>query len=185
MADLLDALHQDHKNYVVLLDLLEAQAHKLEQGNTPDYLRMYDIANYMVNYPDSVHHPHEELIFATLKTIEPDCLAKVDELSKEHKQLAAAGLALKDAVYSVISGAIISKDDILDHASAYINLLRNHMNTEEGNIFPKIKELLTDTDWQSIDKKLQQTEDPLFGAIVQAQFAKLYDGIEKYDDDQQ
>ncbi|MDE0154967.1 MAG: hemerythrin domain-containing protein [Gammaproteobacteria bacterium] len=182
MPALLDTLHNDHKNYAVLLNLLNAEADKLEQGEEADFVRMYDIANYMVNYPDTYHHPHEELIFDVLGALEPECSADIRELNKEHKQLAATGLALKDAVNGVINGAIIPMDRILDNARAYIELLWKHMNMEEGNIFPKARSTLEDTEWQMINDNISQVEDPLFGNVVQTQFEKLYEGIIRSSD---
>ena len=177
MATLLETLHEDHKNYAVLLNLLSAEADRLERGDEPDFVRMYDIANYMVSYPDTFHHPHEELIFDVLRALDKDCAAEVEELYDEHKQLAATGLALKDALNGVISGAIIPLDMVLDNARAYTGLLWKHMNLEEGTIFPKAKSTLEDTEWQMINDKISQVEDPLFGDVVQTQFAKLYEGI--------
>lgn len=177
MVALLETLHDDHKNYLVLLNLLSAEAEKLEQGDEPDFVRMYDIANYMVSYPDTYHHPHEELIFEILGVLASDCSAEIDEVYGEHKQLAVTGLALKDALNGVINGAIIPMDRILDNARAYIDLLRKHMNMEEGTIFPKARSVLEDTEWKLINDKISQVEDPLFGDVVQTQFAKLYEGI--------
>ena len=177
MVALIETLHKDHKNYSVLMNLLGAEAEKLEQGQEPDFVRMYDIANYMVSYPDTFHHPHEELIFEILGALDPDCSAEIDELNNEHKQLAVTGLALKDAVNGAINGAIVPMDKILDNANIYINLLWKHMNMEEGTIFPKAKSVLEDTEWQLINDKISQVEDPLFGDVVQTQFTKLYESI--------
>ncbi len=177
MAALIETLHKDHKNYSVLLDLLGVEADKLEQGHEPDLVRMYDIANYMVSYPDTFHHPHEELIFDILGALEPDCSAELSILNNEHKQLAVTGLTLKDALNGAINGAIVPMDKILDNAKSYINLLWKHMNMEEGSIFPKAQSVLEDTEWQLINDKISQVEDPLFGDVVQTQFTKLYESI--------
>ena len=177
MVALLDILHQDHKNYAVLLGLLGAEADKLEKGEEPDFVRMYDIANYMVSYPDTYHHPHEELVFDVLGALDPDCSAELRILSREHKQLAATGQALKDAVNGVINGAIIPLDRILENARMYTDLLWKHMNMEEGSIFPKAKSTLEDSEWRMIDDKISQVEDPLFGDVVLNQYRKLYEGI--------
>lgn len=177
MATLIDILHQDHKNYVVLLNLLSGEAEKLELGEEPDFVRMYDIMNYMVSYPDAYHHPHEELIFDILCALDPDCSDEVRRLTREHKRQAETGLALKDAFNAVINGAIIPLDRILDNARAYIDLFRNHMNLEEGSIFPKARTTLEDSEWQLIDDKISQVEDPLFGDVVLTQYKKLYEGI--------
>lgn len=177
MAALIDTLHQDHKNYTVLLNLLSAEASKLEQGEEPDFVRMYDILNYMVSYPDAYHHPHEELIFDVLGALDPDSSEEVRRLSNEHTQQAETGQALKGAINAVINGAIIPTDRILDNAKAYIELFRNHMNVEEGIIFPKAASTLEDSEWRMIDDKIAQVEDPLFGEVVLAQYSKLYEGI--------
>lgn len=177
MAALIETLRKDHKNYSVLLDLLGVEAGKLEQGQESDLVRMYDIANYMVSYPDTFHHPHEELIFDILGALDPDCSAEISELYSEHKQLAVTGLTLKDALNGAINGAIVPMDKILDNAKSYINLLWKHMNMEEGSIFPKAQSVLEDTEWQLINDKISQVEDPLFGDVVQTQFTKLYESI--------
>ena len=177
MAALLEILHEEHKNYAVLLGLLSAEADKLEQGEEADFVRMYDIANYMVSFPDTFHHPHEELIFDVLRALDPDSSPQVRELNNEHKQLAVTGLALKDALNGVINGAIIPMDMILDNARAYINLLWKHMDMEEGVIFPKARATLEDTEWKMINDNISQVEDPLFGEVVHTQFEKLYEGI--------
>ena len=177
VATLLQTLHEDHKNYAVLLNLLSAEADKLEHGDEPDFVRMYDIANYMVSYPDTYHHPHEELIFDVLKALDHGCAAEVKRLYDEHKQLASTGLALKDALTGVINGAIIPLDMVLNNARAYTGLLWKHMDLEEGTIFPKAKSTLEETEWRMIDDNIAQVEDPLFGGVVQTQFEKLYEGI--------
>lgn len=177
MTELLKTLHQDHKNYAILLNLLEEEADRLEQGLAPDYIKMYDIANYMTSYPDSIHHPHEEFVFDVLKKVDPECAADLDRLNEEHDRLAATGQELKDAVNETLSGAILPKEKILESARAYVDLLRSHMNLEEGKVFRRATARLSDADWRSIDAKLSREEDPLFGAVVQDQFAKLYEGI--------
>ena len=177
MATLIETLHQDHKNYVILLNLLSTEADKLEQGEEPDFVRMYDIANYMVSYPDTYHHPHEELIFDVLSALDPDCSPEVRRLRKQHKQQAETGMVLKDAFNAVINGAIIPMDRILDNARTYIELFRNHMNVEEGSIFPKASSTLEDTEWELINDRISQVEDPLFGDVVLTQYRKLYEGI--------
>ena len=177
MSALLEILHQDHKNYAVLLKLLRTETTKLEQGDEPDFVRMYDIMNYMVSYPDAYHHPHEELIFDVLDALEPGCSTDTRTLVAEHRQQAQTGLALRDALNAVINGAIIPVDRIVDNVGAYLELFWKHMNLEEKTVYPKAEAVLEDSDWQMIDDKLSQVEDPLFGAVVNAQYEKLYHGI--------
>ncbi|MCY4155437.1 MAG: hemerythrin domain-containing protein [Gammaproteobacteria bacterium] len=177
MAALIDTLQRDHKNYAQLLSLLSREADKLDAGDAPDFVLMYDIMNYMVNYPDLHHHPHEELIFEVLGALDPDCLADVGRLTEEHQQQAATGLALKDSLDAVVNGAIVPLDSILRRTRAYIDLFRRHISLEQGSVFPKAKATLEDSEWQLINDKISQVEDPLFGEVALGQYRKLYEGI--------
>ena len=177
MATLIDILHQDHKNYAVLPDLLSGEAEKLELGEESDFVLMYDILNYMVSYPDACHHPHEELIFDVLSALDPGCSDDVRRLSKEHRQQAETGLALKDALDAVVNGAIVPLDRILDNTRTYLELFRDHTNPEEGSIFPQASAAPENSEWQLINDKISQVEDPLFGDVVLTQYKKLYEGI--------
>lgn len=160
-----------------MLNLLSGEAEKLDQGEEPDFQLMYDIMKYMVSYPDAYHHPHEELIFDILGALDPDSSGEIRRLTREHREQAETGLALKDSFDAVINGAIIPLDRILDNARSYIDLFRSHMNLEQGSVFPKAKSTLEDSEWQLINDRISQVEDPLFGDVVLNQYKKLYEGI--------
>jgi hemerythrin-like domain-containing protein len=66
MHQILTALHDDHRNYTRLLTVLKNDIDKLSDSATADFIRLYDIMNYMTNYPDVSHHPVEEIILAHL-----------------------------------------------------------------------------------------------------------------------
>ena len=51
------------------------------------------------------------------------------------------------------------------------------MNLEEGSVFPKARTTLEDSEWQLINDKIFQVEDPLSGDVVLNQYKKLYEGI--------
>jgi len=85
MAQILAKIHQDHRNYSDLLALLKSDVKFLKDGESPDFIRLYDIMNYMTNQPDVSHHPVEEFIFTTLKRKVSDLSPQLDSLSNEHR----------------------------------------------------------------------------------------------------
>jgi hemerythrin-like domain-containing protein len=56
-------------------------------------------------------------------------------------------------------------------------LLTNHINSEEGKLFPIIDNTFSEDDWLQINSHIEEAEDPLFGDVVQEQFTDLYNRI--------
>ena len=71
-ATFLAELREDHKNMALMLKLLERESNRIYDGDEPDYELLQDIMHYMTVYPDAVHHPKEDRIYAELKAFRPD-----------------------------------------------------------------------------------------------------------------
>ena len=177
MSDTIDQIHEDHRNYSILLSLLNTDVEHLQQGVHTDFIRLYDIMNYMTNYPDVKHHPSEEIIFDHLLEKHPELSEEIEALVNEHRQLAETGSALKEKLQYVTSGAIVPKDDILKATMAYSELLISHLNFEEGKLLPMVEKQFTEDDWKKIHAQIESTEDPLFGSVVDEQFSDLFKRI--------
>ena len=177
MTPLLKKIHDDHRNYSILLALLNTDIDKIQQGEETDFVRLYDIMNYMTNHPDSNHHPVEEIIFKLLQQKTPGIANDVDKLVNEHRELADSGARLKEKLHYVTSGAIVSRDSIIEAASAYEKLLTSHINFEESKLLPLVESSFDDSDWEQIRPLIEGTEDPLFGEAVQEQFVNLFKRI--------
>ena len=67
LANLLAELRNDHKNMALILDLLETESNRLYNGQDGDYELMADVMRYMTVYPDAIHHPKEDRVYAELK----------------------------------------------------------------------------------------------------------------------
>jgi hemerythrin-like domain-containing protein len=183
MEQTLATLHNDHRNYSRLLAVLKSDLDKLQDSANPDFIRLYDIMNYMTNYPDVSHHPVEEIIFNILKKISPDSSDLIYTLTEEHRELARLGLTLKEKLNHIISGSIVSKEAIIETSNNYYQLLTNHMNTEESQVFPIIENTFTKDNWSQLGMQIDDMGDPLFGDVVQEQFTDLYKRITLSKDD--
>ncbi len=177
MAQILTSIHEDHSHYFSLLTIIRIEIEKLENAQDPDFICLYDIMNYLTNYPDVYHHPLEEVIFSCLVKKQPDIAEKMDRLTNEHSDLARLGLTLKENLSHINSGSIVSKNAIVDSANDYSLLLSSHINTEESLVLPLVQKTFGDSDWSWVEKQLKDIEDPLFGEAVQEQFTDLYNRI--------
>lgn len=174
MSRVLEALRNDHRNYSRLLALLKSDIDILQHSEDPDFIRLYDIMNYMTNYPDVSHHPVEEIIFAALEPKAPGSTEQIKQQNSEHHQINKLGMSLKEKLQHVTSGSIVSRDSIINAANDYYQLLINHINIEEGQLFPIVENVFTKEDWSLLDLQINDLEDPLFGDAVQEQFTNLY-----------
>ena len=67
VANVLTELRQDHRNMGLMLNLLEQESNRLFDGDDTDFELLHDVMHYMTVYPDTVHHPKEDRIYAELK----------------------------------------------------------------------------------------------------------------------
>jgi len=177
MVTILEQLHQDHINYSRLLDLFEEDLKKMQNNESPDYLEMSRIMEYMTRYPDVFHHPYEEIIFDRMQGRLADKSAVIEKLCSEHADLADIGSELVNDLKGITSGSISSKSRFEELAHRYLALHRSHMDLEETEVFPVIKETITEADWEQMKDRLEHVRDPIFGSVVEAEFRDLYNRI--------
>lgn len=178
MSDIIRQLHTDHINISRLLDFLEQEIEMIHNEETPDYALMFDAMHYMVNYPDLVHHPTEDLIFEKLKHRDPDTAVEVDRLTAEHQVLADKSTQFLELLRRIDNETtMVSREAAEAQGVDYISLLRQHMSKEEGQVFPRVHQVLVDDDWQEIRVALKKQEDPVFGKIVAEEYRTLYDWL--------
>jgi len=84
---------------------------------------------------------------------------------------------LEKVIHSVV---LVSREEIQNQINLFLEAQRKHMNLEEEQLFPLIKETLTEEDWQNLEETKQQQIDPLFGDSIDGnRYEKLYQSIKK------
>jgi hemerythrin-like domain-containing protein len=175
MTDILEKLHQDHIHAAKLLDLYDKQLQVLKEGGDPNYIIMRDIMKYMRSYPDVVHHPLEEIIFEKMEDKDKLLDKNIEKLCKQHREIDDIGDELYDKLSTIAAGIVTSLEDFKKGSEKYLELMRSHMDLEEGEVFPRIRELFTEVDWEDVDLELTRQHDPMFGAGIEEQYEYLYD----------
>ena len=61
MTDMLEVLRQEHRNIESLLRVLERELSVFDHGERPDYEILLAVIDYFEDYPDSCHHPKEDM----------------------------------------------------------------------------------------------------------------------------
>ena len=176
-ADLLAELRQDHRNMAVLLDLLQQEIDRIDQPDeSPDFDLLHDIMRYMTVYPDTMHHPKEDLIYAGMQARQPELAKGLEEVEVDHRDIAMLGKRLRDDVAAIVGGTSVSRDRVIDDAQQYVHRLRKHMTWEEEDLFQRADAM---GDGLKLDTSHLDAADPVFGAQRDTSFDNLSQTVER------
>lgn len=179
MPEVLNRLHKEHADLTRLLDLLDQQLSLFTAGESADYDTIGAILRYCLEYPDAVHHPKEDLIYELLRDRDPALAAHVGDLEEEHRKLAEMTRSLASLIEQALAEEPVDREQVHDLTREFIHRYRQHIAREEGQIFPAAREVLSEEDWVSVDRKLGGKDDPLFGNVVADYYKTLRDDIER------
>ena len=177
----LQQLARDHRNMRLLLDLLDSEILRVQEGDVADFELMRDIMVYMTRYPDHTHHPIEDLMFRRWIEHDENARGLTSMLGREHRGLAQKGEALAEILAHVVDGAMVSREEIETRARDYCEFLRHHMSVEDDQAFPGAGRALREGDWAGIVNAFSEHEDPVFGPIVHDEFRDLFERITRGD----
>ncbi|MGD8644488.1 MAG: hemerythrin domain-containing protein [Chromatiales bacterium] len=178
MNSILDSLHRDHKYFAKLLDFLSEQLELVQNEGIPDFELLLDVVDYIESYPDLVHHPKEDLIFAYFLQHHGGADAVVVEsLMEEHRELKGLTASLRSSLEGILHDAPLQRESLAQQLSAFLDRQWKHLNAEEASVFPMLDRVMAPNDWDAIAGDLPDQADPLFGDDLQQQYQSLYTRI--------
>jgi hemerythrin-like domain-containing protein len=177
VSELLVELRQDHKNMSFCLDILERESNRLYDDDEPDLELMHDVMTYMTVYPDAVHHPREDKLYAELRAQRPDLSSGMDRITVDHRKIAEEGFELRADIESAISGSPVHRNKVVSDALRYVFGLRSHMQWEELDLFRRCEKLVSEGQDIEVGSITVRKHDPLFGDQTEARFGKLLNSI--------
>jgi len=175
--NILQGLHEDHINMSKIAVLIAAELAVLEDGTHADYELLENIMSYVTAYPDTHHHPTEDIVFARLRHVAPETGRDIDVLLAEHEELIAYGREFLETIRAIEEEAVVTRADFLAKGRGYLDLLTLHMNKEEAGLFRLAAVRLDASDWEEISARVEAIEDPLFGPAVNADYRRLWQRI--------
>jgi len=166
-------LREDHRNMAVVLNLMDGLVAQMDAGEHPDFELFDEIMRYMTVYPDAVHHPKEDIVYAQLRDKRPDLADDLDHVPDDHRDIAHLGTLLRDEIEAINAGAAVRREKMIEDAAAYILRLRNHMLWEEKDLFKRIDEMLDDEPHNVDVSEFGHIKDPVFELEIEAGFRRL------------
>jgi len=160
-----------------LVKALEWQINEFKKGKTPDYDIIRGVMNYFLSFPDLYHHPKEDLVYELLDQRDHAAAESIGDLRRQHEELAARSRELSVGINAVLEEAQVPRESLVRWARDFIELQVTHMQMEEEVFFPLALKTLTDDDWRSLEARMTDQEDPLFGEGVGGNFDTLREKI--------
>ena len=179
LGRVLTELRQDHRNMATMLRLLERESNRIYAGEESGFELLQDIMQYMTVFPDAVHHPKEDRLYAELKAVRPDLSSGFARITVDHRNIAEQGMRLRDELASIDSGNMLRRKTLVGDLLRYVNTLRSHMQWEELDLFHRIEEMISDGHDSFDESIFPQTADPVFGEQIEHQFGRLWKSIEQ------
>src|SRR5674476_1679741 len=85
MPKIIDILLEEHQNIEKLLLVLEHELEVFDRSERPDYEILQAIIQYFQDYPESCHHPKEDMVFKKLKVRDPAAANSIGDVEAEHQ----------------------------------------------------------------------------------------------------
>jgi len=175
---LLNELREDHRNMALVLNVLEGTIETAANGEDPDFELIDEIMRYMTVYPDAVHHPKEDVVYAELNKRRPDLADGLDDVPEEHQQIAELGRKLRDDVEAIVAGAAVRRQQFIIDALNYVGRLRTHMTWEETDLFTRVDRMVGENPHAVDVDEFLHIKDPVFELEVEAGFRRLISGLQ-------
>ncbi len=177
MSTIMSQLHLDHMNLSRLLEVLKDKLVRLKSGERPDYPLILDVVTYIVDYADTHHHPLEDQIYDYAIQQYPAGKQVLSEIEAEHRLIRDNTREFQQLIENILMDSVVSMEAFNQRLESFIRQQYNHLNQEEGTVFPLLEELMQDKDWLNLQAKLQICEDPLFGDNVAKEYKRLYTSL--------
>ena len=166
-------VRQEHRNIEKLLRAMEEELSVFDRGERPDYEVFGAIIEFFKKYPDSCHHPKEDIIYAKFRVRAPDRAASIADLEAEHREGAVRLRRVAQAIDAVLNDQELLRERVDHIVRDFIDNERKHIALEDEVIFPAIVDILQPGDWADIRLTLADRYGPPSEADFEEQFSTL------------
>jgi hemerythrin-like domain-containing protein len=171
MVEIIEILRQEHRNIEKLLNVLELELSVFDRGERPDYEVIGAVIEYFKKYPDSCHHPKEDVIYEKLKARDPGRAASIGDLQAEHREGAERLCRVARVIDNVLNDQDLIRESVDRIVRDFIDSERKHIALEDEVIFPTIVDTLGAGDWADIALILAHRYGPPAKADFEEQFS--------------
>jgi len=120
-------------------------------------------------------------MFASLRERDSSLAGKIDAVVADHERIVRQGRRLLQLIRGIEEDALVERSDLINAGRSYFENLERHMLEEESVLFDAARTRLRPADWRSIESRIEQQTDPLFGEAGRREFERLWHRIEAHE----
>ncbi|MGB8896159.1 MAG: hemerythrin domain-containing protein [Pseudolabrys sp.] len=181
MSRIIETLLEEHRKFEKLLHVLEQELEIFDRGESPDFEILQAIIDYFQDYPETYHHPKEDIVFEKLKLRDPAVARQIGDAEAEHQVETNRLRQFARVVEHVLAGRELLRQTFHRVVRDFIEHQRQHMAKEERLLFPSAVKALRAEDWAEINTRLNDRKDPLFDNSTEKKFHALQQTIVRWE----
>ncbi|OGB23628.1 MAG: hypothetical protein A3I66_24250 [Burkholderiales bacterium RIFCSPLOWO2_02_FULL_57_36] len=169
-------IQDEHENLSAVVHGMRYFIRAIDQGKkAPDPRVFHAMLFYLDGYPERVHHPKEDrYLFARLRHRTSELDITLAELEFQHAQGAGLVRGIQHALARFELAGASAFPPLRKLVEEYALFQIAHMRLEEDIVLTGAARFLTQEDWIAIDAGFSGIHDPLTGALIKNDFAKLF-----------
>jgi hemerythrin-like domain-containing protein len=167
-----ETLKHEHKIVLLVLKGAERIARTINEGGTADIGTVNRMVEFFREFTDRCHHSKEEKhLFPRLEERGvPNQGGPIGAMLHEHELGRARVRAIADAVEKVSAGDTSAPAVLAENLSAYVELLRTHIDKEDNVLFAMGDRVLTEDDKRELSEAFEKIEAEEMGEGTHEQY---------------
>ena len=179
MTEALQIISNEHRSMwqlTAVLDELRKQLGNPQQKPDADLFNL--ILDYIEHYIERVHEPKEEaFLYKAVMERTSEGKEMIAGFHRDHASTPELVARLRSQLALLLRDYPTGVVEFQAALEEYIAMMRRHMMKEESDLFPLARRVLTVQDWNEINTAFADSDDPLFGERVRAEFRALMSRI--------
>jgi hemerythrin-like domain-containing protein len=174
-----EILSDEHRVIEQVLDCLERMADDCRQHGILDAQAAKDAIDFFRNFADRCHHGKEEShLFPAL---EARGFSREEGptgvMLREHDQGRACVRGMDEAIDAAAAGDAAAQRRFVEHATHYVDLLREHIQKEDHCLFAMANQVFTDGEQRELLSAFTRVEAEDIGAGTHEKFVALANAL--------
>ena len=177
----IEILMEEHRVIERVLNALEKAASRLSRSEDV-YLRFFTGTTVFIkSFTDGCHHKKEEVVL--FPALIENGLSKesgpIAMMLVEHEEGRRLAQMLRQSVERVQAGEVRKREAIVENATGYIKLIRQHIAKEDKVLFPMADKVIPTTQQEQILQAFTQFERDEKGEDIHEKYYGLAGRLEK------
>lgn len=168
-------LMAEHEGIMEMLRITWIAAERLKAEEKVDIDIFRNAVDFFANFADRCHHGKEEHHLFTRMAEKgiPEKGGPIGVMLLEHEAGRSHIRGMKAALESLASGSESAEGDLAHHALAYVQLLSDHIQKENGVLFPMADRVLNEQEQDDLAAAFEAVEAQEIGEGVHERYHRM------------